>query len=59
MDWTGIIYAPGGRVKMSSASNSSLNGSIIALATDLSGSSMSLVYDSDLGEDIPRIGLRE
>lgn len=59
MDWTGIIYAPGGRVKMSSASNSSLNGSIIALSTDLSGSSMSLVYDGDLGEDIPRIGLRE
>ncbi len=59
MDWTGIIYAPGGRVRMSSASNSSLNGSIIALSTDLSGSSLSLVYDSDLGEDIPRIGLRE
>lgn len=59
MDWTGIIYAPGGRVRMSSASNSSLNGSIISLSTDLSGSSMSLTYDSDLGEDIPRIGLRE
>jgi Flp pilus assembly protein TadG len=59
MDWTGIIYAPGGRVRMSSASNSSLNGSIISLSTDLSGSSLSLVYDSDLGEDVPRIGLRE
>lgn len=59
MDWTGIIFAPGGRVRMSSASNSSLNGSIIALSTDLSGSSMSLVYDDDLGEDVPRIGLRE
>jgi hypothetical protein len=59
MDWTGLIYAPGGRVQMSAASNSSLNGSIIALSTDLAGSSMSLTYDSDLGEDVPKIGLRE
>ena len=59
MDWTGIIYAPTGRVQMSGSSNSSVSGSIYALSTDLSGSSLTFNSDPDLGVSVPRIGLRE
>lgn len=43
--WSGAQYAPNGRIDMSGASNSSMNGSIIAYRIDLSGSGVSIVYD--------------
>lgn len=59
MDWTGIVYAPGGRVQMSGSSNTSVSGSIISLAVNLSGSSIEIGYNESFGADEPRIGLRE
>ncbi len=43
--WSGAQYAPNGRIDMSGASNSSVNGSIIAYRIDLSGSGVTITYD--------------
>lgn len=44
--WSGAQFAPNGRIDMSGASNSSVNGSIIAYRIDLSGSTISITYDN-------------
>ncbi|MDH3307349.1 MAG: pilus assembly protein TadG-related protein [Acidimicrobiia bacterium] len=44
--WNGVQFAPNGGVIMSSASNVSLNGSVIAYTVNMSGSSTSISYDS-------------
>lgn len=48
--WTGVIYAPNGAARQSSASNSSLNGSIIAYTVDLSGADFSITWLDNPGE---------
>lgn len=44
--WSGAQYAPNGLINMSAASNSSVNGSIIAYRIDLSGAGVSITYDN-------------
>lgn len=48
--WTGVIYAPNGAARQSSASNSSLNGSIIAYTVGLSGADFSITWLDNPGE---------
>ena len=55
--WSGVQYAPNGRVVMSGATSSSFNGSIIAYRIDLSGSDISITYDSSF-TGIPITSLR-
>ena len=43
-NWTGVIFAPYGAARQSSASNASLNGSIIAYTVDLSGADFSISW---------------
>jgi len=45
--WTGVIYAPHGQAKQSSASSASLNGSIFAYTIDLSGSDFSISWQDN------------
>jgi hypothetical protein len=45
--WTGVIYAPYGQAKQSSASSASLNGSIFAYTIDLSGSDFSISWQDN------------
>lgn len=40
--WTGVIYAPNGQARQSSASSATLNGSIFAYTINLSGSSFQI-----------------
>jgi Flp pilus assembly protein TadG len=42
--WTGVIYAPYGQAKQSSASGASVNGSIFAYTIDLSGSEFNISW---------------
>lgn len=44
-NWSGVQFAPNGKVDMSGASNSSLNGAIIAYTISLPGSGTSISYD--------------
>jgi hypothetical protein len=48
--WSGVIYAPRGRCEMSLANNSTHNGALVCHTVQLSGSDMSIAYQSD---DIP------
>ncbi|HSJ27473.1 MAG TPA: pilus assembly protein TadG-related protein [Acidimicrobiia bacterium] len=45
--WTGVIYAPYGQARQSSASTASLNGSIFAYTIDLSGSDFSISWQDN------------
>ncbi len=58
-DWEGVIFAPRSLVKMAGSSNTTLNGSIIALAVEVSGSDLTLTVLPDAGSGDPSIGLRE
>ena len=59
-DCAGIIYAPNSLIEMSGSSNTTVNGSIIGNTVKLSGSSLAITADSDLGSGgEPLIGLRE
>ena len=42
--WTGVIYAPYGQARQSSASGASVNGSIFAYTVDLSGSEFDISW---------------
>ena len=55
--WSGVQYAPNGRVVMSSADGSTFNGSIIAYRVDLSGANINIQYD-DTYTGIPVTSLR-
>lgn len=45
--WTGVIYAPYGQARQSSASSASLHGSIFAYTIDLSGSDFSISWQDN------------
>lgn len=45
--WTGVIYAPYGQARQSSASNSSVNGSIFAYTISLSGSAFDISWQDN------------
>lgn len=45
--WTGVIYAPYGQAKQSSASTATLNGSIFAYTVDLSGADFSISWQDN------------
>ena len=45
--WTGVIYAPNGQAKQSTASNATLNGSIFAYTVDLSGSEFNISWQDN------------
>jgi Flp pilus assembly protein TadG len=45
--WTGVIYAPYGQAKQSSASSASLNGSIFAYTVSLSGADFSISWQDN------------
>jgi len=45
--WTGVIYAPNGQAKQSSASSASLNGSIVAYTVNLSGSDFQISWQDN------------
>ncbi|HVR33218.1 MAG TPA: pilus assembly protein TadG-related protein [Acidimicrobiia bacterium] len=45
--WTGVIYAPYGQARQSSASTASLNGSIFAYTIDLSGADFSISWQDN------------
>lgn len=45
--WTGVIYAPYGQARQSSASTSSINGSIFAYTVDLSGSEFDISWQDN------------
>jgi hypothetical protein len=47
ISWTGLMYAPNGEIQMSSSSNVSLFGSIIAYTVDVSGSNFSISWQDD------------
>lgn len=42
--WTGVIYAPNGQARQSSASSATLNGAIFAYTVDLSGADFSISW---------------
>ena len=44
--WSGVQYAPFGKVDMSGSTNSAFNGAIIAYTISLPGSSSSVIYDN-------------
>ncbi len=44
--WSGVQYAPFGKVDMSSSSNSAFNGAIIAYTISLPGANSSVIYDN-------------
>ena len=45
--WTGVIYAPYGQARQSSASGASVNGSIFAYTIDLSGSEFDISWQDN------------
>lgn len=45
--WTGVIYAPYGQARQSSASTATLNGSIFAYTVDLSGADFSISWQDN------------
>ncbi len=45
-NWSGVQYAPFGKVDMSGASNAAFNGAIIAYTISLPGSNSSVIYDN-------------
>ncbi|MEX1272086.1 MAG: hypothetical protein WEB55_06515, partial [Acidimicrobiia bacterium] len=45
--WTGVIYAPYGQARQSSASGASVNGSIFAYTVDLSGSEFDISWQDN------------
>lgn len=45
--WTGVIYAPYGQAKQSSASSASLNGSIFAYTVNLSGADFQISWQDN------------
>ena len=45
--WAGVIYAPHGQARQSSASSATLNGSIFAYTIDLSGSDFSITWQDN------------
>ncbi|MDH5422718.1 MAG: pilus assembly protein TadG-related protein [Acidimicrobiia bacterium] len=55
--WSGAQYAPNGLIDMSGASNSSVNGSIIAYRIDLSGANIAITYDNSF-TGVPVTSLR-
>lgn len=58
-DWEGVIFAPRSLVKMAGSTNTTVDGSIIALAVEVSGSGLTLTVLPDAGAGDPSIGLRE
>jgi hypothetical protein len=52
-EWTGLIYAPYGRVNMSMADNSSLWGSIVGYTVELSGSEIKIFYEPRYDPPVP------
>lgn len=44
--WSGVQYAPFGKVDMSGSTNSAFNGAIIAYTISLPGSNSSVIYDN-------------
>lgn len=46
--WNGIIWAPGGLIKMSGSGTATANGSLVAWAVELNGSNLKIQYDSSL-----------
>ena len=49
--WNGVIFAPNGEIKVSTASGTTNNGSLIGYKVNLSGSSFTVTYDA--GADDP------
>lgn len=49
ISWTGLMFAPRGEVQMSSSSNVSFDGSIIAHTVSVSGSNFALTWQDDPG----------
>ena len=47
ISWTGLMYAPRGEIQMSSSSNVSVFGSIIAHSVDVSGSDFAINWQDD------------
>ena len=53
ISWNGLMYAPRGEIQMSSSSNVSVFGSIIAHSVDVSGSDFSINWQDDSFRDTP------
>jgi hypothetical protein len=51
--WRGIMWAPGGLIKMAGSSNSTVNGSLVGWAVELNGSDLTIQYDSSLFPTTP------
>ncbi len=49
-DWTGIIYAPNGLIKLEGSTNISLTGAVLGYSVDLSGSELVIIGDSSPAE---------
>lgn len=45
--WTGVLYAPYGQVRQSTASSATLNGSIVAYTVNLSGSDFQITWQDN------------
>lgn len=57
--WEGILFAPRAQIKVPGSTNSTLNGSIIGLAVEMSGSGLTLTATGAAVPADPNIGLRE
>ena len=53
ISWTGLMYAPKGEIQMSSSSNVSVFGSIIAHSVDVSGSDFAINWQDDTSGSTP------
>lgn len=59
-EWSGVQYAPNGKVDMSGADNSTLNGGIIAYSISLPGAGTSISYDPTFtGVEITTLSLTD
>ena len=55
--WKGIIFAPGGSIKMSAATNNSTAGCLVGLSVELSGSNNTVVCDNSASPSEPEPGI--
>lgn len=58
-NWSGILFAPRGKIVFNGSSNDTLDGSAIGRTIDVSGSSIGVTYNPNYGNGEPVVGLTE
>jgi Flp pilus assembly protein TadG len=58
-DWNGVMWAPGGLIKMGGSSGATMDGAVVAWAVELNGSDLTLQYDPNLSSGEPKVSLLE